>query len=152
MSETEITCRLLGDDAVRSILAALHEVGQTVTVTEIVRRVEMNGKAVETRVLVRRDLQENAPVALSIATLVGIADQFRSAAGGLSETTLSHRIFGDSKKLTALRGSADITVGRFNAAMRWMAENWPEGHERPEVLRAYANGPSAAGEPEEDAA
>lgn len=134
------------------MLAAVCRHDPHARVTEIVRRVEMNGKAVETRVLLGRGLRGNTPVALSIATLVGIADQFRSAAGGLSETTLSHRIFGDSKKLTALRGSADITVGRFNAAMRWMAENWPEGHERPEVLRADANGPSAAAEPEEDAA
>lgn len=71
-------------------------------------------------------------------TLVASADLFRAASGGMRETTLSHRIFGDSKKLTALRGSADITVGRFNAAMCWMAENWPEGHEVPASLSAYA--------------
>lgn len=75
---------------------------------------------------------------MSTTALTELADQFRIAAGGLPETTLSYRIFGDSKKLAALRGSADITVGRFNAAMCWMAENWPEGHEVPPALRAYA--------------
>lgn len=70
--------------------------------------------------------------------LVRAADCYRGAAGGLSEKTLSYRMFRDSKKLAALRGSADITVGRFNAAMCWMAENWPEGHSVPPALRAYA--------------
>lgn len=88
---------------------------------------------------------------ISTETLVAIADLFRTASGGMRETTLSHRIFGDSKKLTALRGSADITVGRFNAAMCWMAENWPEGHDRPVSLAAYVP-KSSDPTPEEDAA
>lgn len=91
-------------------------------------------------------------------TLVATADLFCTASGGMRETTLSHRMFGDSKKLSALRGPSDITVGRFNAAMCWMAENWPEGHERPPALAAYISPPpgATAGEPDpssqEDAA
>lgn len=95
---------------------------------------------------------------ISTQTLVDLADQFCIASGGMRETTLSHRMFGDSKKLSALRGASDITVGRFNAAMCWMAENWPEGHERPISLAAYISKPPGAkgGEPDpssqEDAA
>lgn len=70
-------------------------------------------------------------------TLVQIADAFRDASGGLKESTLSYRIFGDSKKLTSMRTDADITLGRFNAAMHWFAENWPEGHVLPDLLHAF---------------
>ena len=85
-------------------------------------------------------------------TLVAVADRFRVAAGDMREVTLSYRIFGDSKKLSALRGSADITVGRFNAAMQWMAEHWPEGHERPAALLRYVKPPQVPEPSEEDAA
>lgn len=61
-----------------------------------------------------------------IAHLLGLADAF-IAATSIKEVTLSHRVFGDSKKLTAIRNGADITVGRFNAAIEWFAANWPEG-------------------------
>lgn len=75
---------------------------------------------------------------MSTSTLVELADQFCVASGGMRETTLSHRMFGDSKKLAALRGSADITVGRFISAMMWMAAHWPKGHPLPEALHLYA--------------
>lgn len=74
---------------------------------------------------------------ISKDTLVLVADRFRLVAGGLAETTLSHRMFGDTKKIASLRAGSDITVGRFNAAMRWMAENWPEGEPLPRELLAY---------------
>lgn len=65
-----------------------------------------------------------------IAHLLTVADAYM-AATSVKEVTLSHRLFGDSKKLTALREGADITVGRFNGAMRWFDENWPEAAEWP---------------------
>jgi hypothetical protein len=76
-----------------------------------------------------------------IAHLLSVADAFKTAAG-LEDVTLSHRLFGDSKKLAALRGGADITVGRFNQSMVWLSENWPAGAKwpadvvRPEVEKA----------------
>lgn len=51
-----------------------------------------------------------------------------AAAVNVPLTTVSSRVFDDSKKLPALAdGNADIQVKRLEAAMRWFAENWPEG-------------------------
>ncbi|ASY56463.1 hypothetical protein SS05631_c15270 [Sinorhizobium sp. CCBAU 05631] len=50
---------------------------------------------------------------------------------GVEEKTVSNRVFSDSKKLGAMRAGGDITVGRFNAAMRWFSVNWPEEAEWP---------------------
>lgn len=66
-----------------------------------------------------------------ISHLLSVADAFKMATG-LEDVTLSHRLFGDSKKLLALRNGADITVGRFNASMGWLAANWPAGAVWPE--------------------
>jgi len=68
-----------------------------------------------------------------IAHLLTLADAF-IAATSIKEVTLSHRVFGDSKKLAAIRGGADITLGRFNAALEWFSANWPEGAEWPEGI------------------
>ena len=62
---------------------------------------------------------------LQIAHLLALANEYQRATG-LEDKTLSFRVFGDSKKLTALRGQADITTTRFNDALRWFDEHWPE--------------------------
>lgn len=70
-----------------------------------------------------------------IAHLLALADTFRSVEQ-IEDKTLSSRVFGDSKKLTALRDGADITTGRLFAALVWFSEHWPEGAVWPaEVLR-----------------
>ncbi len=66
-----------------------------------------------------------------IAHLIGLADAY-IAATSIKEVTLSHRVFGDSKKLTAIRDGADITVSRFNGAIEWFSANWPEDSPWPE--------------------
>lgn len=85
--------------------------------------------------------------------LLQIADAYIAASDGLRDVTrpdvtLSYWVFGDSKKLAALRGEADITLGRFDAALSWFATHWPEGHAMPPHLLPYA--PPAP--PKEDAA
>lgn len=40
-------------------------------------------------------------------------------------TTVSWRVFGDSKKLDALADGADIQSRRLVAAWHWFAEHWP---------------------------
>lgn len=51
-------------------------------------------------------------------------------------TTVSWRVFGDAKKLRAMESGADIQVRRFERAMSWFSENWPEGAEWPaDVVR-----------------
>lgn len=63
---------------------------------------------------------------IDINTLISRADAYKQAAGISEDSTVSHRVFRDSKKLAALRQGADITVGRFNAAMRWFDLNFPQ--------------------------
>lgn len=67
----------------------------------------------------------------TVETLLAIADAYKRAAGIDHDRTVSHRVFGDSKKLTALRSGADITLRRFNDAMSWFEDNWPEGEPHP---------------------
>ena len=57
--------------------------------------------------------------------LLQLIDAYTEATN-VEDKTLSFRVFGDSKKVSALRGGADITVGRFNAAYRWFSDNWPD--------------------------
>jgi len=64
----------------------------------------------------------------SITRLIVLADAFKVATD-LPDTTLSYRIFGDSKKLTQLRRGRDITTSRFNAAIEWFRANCPAGPE-----------------------
>lgn len=63
---------------------------------------------------------------IEIAHLLALADAFQKGSA-LSDTTLSFRMFKDSKKLAALRSGSDITTGRFNDAVQWFSDNWPEG-------------------------
>lgn len=78
-----------------------------------------------------------------IADLVTLADTYGRHAE-IEEKTVSSRVFADSKKLSALRTGSDITVGRFNAAMQWFSDNWPEavdwpeGVVRPETMKEAA--------------
>lgn len=72
----------------------------------------------------------------SIPALIAIADAFRAASDGLPESTLSYRIFGDTKRLGSLRAGREITVGRYNRALDWFDAQWPEGAERPAALIA----------------
>lgn len=48
-------------------------------------------------------------------------------AEGIELKTVSSRVFQDSKKLDALIGGYDISVRRYEAALRWFSENWPAG-------------------------
>lgn len=75
---------------------------------------------------------------VTVETLLNVADRYMALAGIDEEKTLSYRVFGDSKKLTALRGTADITLSRCNAAMTWFAAQWPGEHDMPNELRPYA--------------
>ena len=68
---------------------------------------------------------------IEIAHFISLADAF-IAATSIKDVTLSHRMFGDSKKLTAIRNGSDITVGRLNSAIEWLSANWPENAVWPE--------------------
>jgi hypothetical protein len=76
---------------------------------------------------------------MTIHALLAVADAYKIAASVEHDRTVSHRVFEDSKKLSALRGGAGIDVRRFNNAMVWFLENWPEGHTPPKGLREHVS-------------
>lgn len=87
-------------------------------------------------------------------TFLTLADQYL-ALTAVPETTLSYRIFEDTKKIADLRRGRDITLGRFGMAMRWLAKNWPAENEVPRELRDWLHPTSpepTAPTPDEDAA
>lgn len=56
-----------------------------------------------------------------------------AAAADLPLKTLSSRIFNDGKKLDAIvAGDTDVTTARFDHAMQWFSDNWPDGAAWPE--------------------
>jgi hypothetical protein len=95
---------------------------------------------------------------IEISDLILLSDRWRAVAGLERESTLSHRIFGDTKILGRLRAGGEITVGRFNMALAWFDQHWPEGAEVPPLLLRYraarSDGPPPpdGGEPAKDAA
>lgn len=80
---------------------------------------------------------------LTIHHLILLGEQYARLLG-VEEKTVSNRVFSDSKKLGAMKAGGDITVGRFNAAMRWFSENWPAGADWPaEVPRPVVHAEAA---------
>lgn len=68
---------------------------------------------------------------LEISNLLALADIYRQATGA-QDRTVSSRVFSDGKKLSALRAGADITISRFNEAVRWFSNNWPDQADWPD--------------------
>ncbi len=69
--------------------------------------------------------------------ILSVADAY-AAATSASDVTISSRVFGDSKKLTAIRSGKDITLRRFNAALEWFSDHWPDNAEWPKgVARPF---------------
>lgn len=68
-----------------------------------------------------------------VAHLISIADEYVRATG-TKDVTVSFWVFNDSKKLAALRGGADITVGRYNAAIQWFSDHWPDDAQWPAII------------------
>lgn len=46
-------------------------------------------------------------------------------AEGIEPSTVSWRVFGDTKKLGAIIAGADIQTRRLERALQWFANNWP---------------------------
>lgn len=62
---------------------------------------------------------------IDLKHLLTLAKEYKRATGR-TDTTISSRVFGDGKKLTALKAGKDITTTRYNAALVWFSDNWPE--------------------------
>lgn len=87
-----------------------------------------------------------------ISDLLDLVDLYKAAAGIEADGTVSYRVFSDSKKLKSLRGGREITTGRFNEAVIWFDENWPEGCQKPEIMHRLMGRSERAEMPEDDAA
>lgn len=83
-------------------------------------------------------------IMLTMNDLFLIADAFRALSGIERESTLSHRIFGEAKKLSLLRSGGDLTLSRFLGALDWFAANWPADAEMPQALMDYVSGSVAS--------
>lgn len=57
------------------------------------------------------------------------------AARSLSMSRVSTLVFNEGKKLDAIeRLGVDLSTGRFEAAMRWFSDNWPDGAAWPAAI------------------
>lgn len=66
--------------------------------------------------------------------LLIVSDAF-AAARKLSRSRVSTIVFGDGRKLDLMHEQgADIRTRRFEAAMRWFSNNWPDGAAWPEAV------------------
>ena len=63
---------------------------------------------------------------------------------GLKTTALSWRLFGDSKKLGALENGADIQVTRYEKALQWLSDHWPEPADWPAEVPRPAKTPASS--------
>lgn len=64
--------------------------------------------------------------------LIAVAKAY-SKARGLSLARVSTLVFNEGKKLAAIEfGGADLATGRFESAMHWFSDNWPEGASWPD--------------------
>jgi hypothetical protein len=65
---------------------------------------------------------------------------------GLKESTISDRAFGDWRVVGRLRaGQVSVTLNRHNAALRWLANNWPPDTAVPFDIAALRSIPAARG-------
>jgi hypothetical protein len=81
----------------------------------------------------------------AIEQLISVVQAYRAAAPELEVTTLSWRMFGDTKKLAAIiDGEADLHTRRHEKAMRWLSVNWPEAAAWPAGIDRPAQSEAAA--------
>ncbi len=68
-----------------------------------------------------------------IQQILALADAYADAEG-IQLSTVSWRVFGDTKKLQALHDGGDLQTRRADGAMTWFRENWPTAAEWPEGI------------------
>lgn len=66
----------------------------------------------------------------TIEQFLQIVDRF-AAAHGISDATLSTRLFNDGKRVAAIREGRDVGARRIDRALLYMVERWPPGAEWP---------------------
>jgi len=63
---------------------------------------------------------------IEISHLLKVVDAYQSATG-LADSSIGMYVFNEGLKIKNLRSGRDITVSRFNEALRWFSAHWPEG-------------------------
>lgn len=81
----------------------------------------------------------------TVATIFRLSDLY-CAHRGCAEATLSTRLFGDGKRLGAIRSGSDVGVRRAHRALAWFAANWPADLKWPDDIVRPAAAPSEAAE------
>lgn len=69
----------------------------------------------------------------AVSNIIALADEY-GRAEGIESSTVSWRVFGDTKKLDALRKGADLQTRRYAKAVEWFSANWPASAVWPATL------------------
>ena len=56
--------------------------------------------------------------------LLAVIDAYIEATG-VPDTTISFRVFHDSKKIRVMRAGASITSARLVSSIQWLSDHWP---------------------------
>jgi len=88
---------------------------------------------------------------IEISHLLKVVDAYQQATG-LADSSIGTYVFNEGLKIKNLRSGRDITVSRFNDALRWFSAHWPEGAAWPEgitrpVVDVVVSGVEQAKEP-----
>ena len=73
-----------------------------------------------------------------LAALLLLADAYQAFDPKIAETTVSWRVFSDSKKLKALRSGKSIQHHRLQASLQWFSDHWPIGLAWPDGVQRKA--------------
>lgn len=73
---------------------------------------------------------------MTLTSRLAIIARAFCGARGLSVSRVSTLVFNDGKRLGAILSGGDLYTARYEQAMEWFSENWPDGAEwPPEVPR-----------------
>lgn len=63
---------------------------------------------------------------IDLHDLFPLFDEFCRVAG-ISQSTLSSRLYRESKKISLMRSGGGLTVDRYNETVLYLDMNWPDG-------------------------
>lgn len=79
----------------------------------------------------------------AIDHLIRLTDEYQRATG-FTEATVSTHLFNDGKKLGAIKNGKDVSIRRFESAVRVLSDRWPESATWPEgIARPEPHGAAA---------
>ncbi|GJD63779.1 hypothetical protein [Methylobacterium frigidaeris] len=70
----------------------------------------------------------------------------------LKRTTVSWRLFQDTNKLDVIEGGRDLLLGRYERAMQFFSDHWPDSVAWPEGILRPPRSPAPASLPEQSGA